>query len=121
MDIMPNSNKIINQLHETHGIIIATSRPENLTDVTIAWLKKHKFNYHDFVICDCTNGLTKASSLTNIDLLIDDDLKEVIAAGNNNIEAVLYNSPWNYSLKANNLFKRLNTWEEIYHYIKTIG
>lgn len=100
-----------------HEIIIITARDKNLyTDeykTTIQELKNNNICY-DKLICDFNKA--EICKRENIDLFIDDSVKNCSEVNELGIEILLFNSRIN--MKNKNSFYRVNNWKEIYEKIK---
>lgn len=103
--------KLANYFH----IAIATSRPKNIHELTKQWLNDNGFIYHSFMAHQVANSLAKKKSdlFIGADVVIDDDIREIITASSLAKVTCLFDSPWNHSINAKNLFYRCHNWDEI--------
>ncbi len=132
--------EILQKLTEDgHEIILITKRTNNLKNrnLTKKWLKKYGFKYQGLYLgCDKKGELCQA---LNIDLFIDNDKYNCLDAVEYNIPCILKGTKYNQietknkkdSVKHDSKtkkdskkpkesypFKRIESWEDIYKYIK---
>lgn len=116
LEVMEDAPKVINKLREKgHEIIFITKRRNHFKQrmYTKRWLKKNGITYDKLVMSAEDKG--KVVVEENIDLLIDDDVKNVkkaVAAGKRG-----FLMSTKYNLKEKKL-ERVNNWKEIYKKIK---
>ncbi len=103
--------KLANQFH----IVVATSRPVALHSETKEWLVDNGLAFHAFMSAqEADSTVAKKSDLYPMaEIVIDDDLKEVIAASDFTKVTCLLDAPWNHSINAQDRFLRCRDWHEI--------
>ena len=115
------SSKYINKLKKDGNEIYIISGRDNGEysdpyNMTINWLKEHNIPYDKLILTNAYKHQEKADICKEfgIDILIDDSINVCTKCSENNIECILFETP--YNLKENR-FNRLGSWEEIYNYI----
>jgi 5'(3')-deoxyribonucleotidase len=76
-------------LCQNHFVLVATSRPKEVEDLTFAWVSSN-FKFHDFC-----NTYGKSKSCLNVDLLIDDNLQNIKDFASSAGVGLLFSQPWN--------------------------
>ena len=116
-----DSSKYVNKLKEDgHEIYIISGRDNgeysDPVNMTIDWLKKYNISYDKIVLTNAYKHQEKADICIElgIDIMIDDSINVCTKCSDNNIECILFETPYN---KKENRFNRLSSWEEIYNYI----
>lgn len=109
----------INKLYqEGHQIIFITRRQKDLKTMlkTKKWLKNMGFRYHKLIL----GGERKDEICSNyqIDIFIDNDVKNVIEVSSEGILCVLKGTEFNRDEKD---FRRIESWDDIYDYIKEVN
>lgn len=109
----------INKLYqEGHQIIFITRRQKDLKTMlkTKKWLKNMGFRYHKLIL----GGEHKDEICSNyqIDIFIDNDVKNVIEVSSEGILCVLKGTEFNRDEKD---FRRIESWDDIYDYIKEVN
>jgi len=96
-------------------IVVATSRPANLYSKTKKWLVDNALTFHAFMSAQETDfTVAKKSDLYPMaEVVIDDDLREVIAASVFTKVTCLLDAPWNHSINAQGRFLRCRDWLDI--------
>lgn len=115
-----NANYYINKLSELgHEIIFITARSSyGFSDpygVSKEYLEKYDIHYDKLVVGALEKG--KVCSLENIDVFIDDNIKNCYNAENYNIDVWLFDNVFN---KQDNHFERVNDWEDVYNKIMNL-
>ena len=116
LDEVEDASKYINKLKDKgHTIIFVTKRSSNFKSkwYTKRWLKSKGIKY-DKIIFGSKNK-AEAMVKENIDLLIDDDIKNVKKALDLGKKAYLMDSRYNQEYKK---VERVTSWKEIYSKIK---
>ena len=105
----------LRQLVSRFHIVVATRRPSYLHDKTKKWLTDNGLVFHSFMSAhDGGSTVPEKSDLFRIaEAVIDDDLKEVIAASDFTKVTCLLDAPWNHSINAQDRFFRCRDWPEI--------
>lgn len=109
----------INKLYqEGNQIIFITRRQKDLKTMlkTKKWLKNMGFRYHKLIL----GGEHKDEICSNyqIDIFIDNDVKNVIEVSSEGILCVLKGTEFNRDEKD---FRRIESWDDIYDYIKEVN
>ncbi len=118
LDPVPGAVDYINELRKDGHKIYFITRRQNTFKVkgrTKKWLRNCGFSY-DKLIMACDHKGSKCEEL-GIELLIDNDEKNIASAEKHHINAILKGTPFNETDKYN----RIETWKEIYEYIKSKG
>ena len=117
-----NSSRYINKLKEDgNEIYIISGRDNgeysNPCDMTINWLKKYNIPYDKLILTNAYKHQEKAEVCKElgIDIMIDDSINVCKKCSDNNIECILFETPYN---KEEKRFNRINSWEEIYNYVR---
>lgn len=77
-------------LWRNHFVLVATSRPKEVEDVTFAWVSSN-FKFHEF-----RNTRGKSKSCLNANILIDDNLQNIEDFSDNTGVGLLFSQPWNH-------------------------
>ena len=107
---LPMAVEIVQQLFNQHQISIITARPLLFSDVTIEWLKHHKFNYHHIAL-NVENKLQECIR-SKVDVLIDDSPHYAEEFALVNKPVILYEQPYNLSVSNDYAFRASN-WIEV--------
>lgn len=110
--------KVIRKLKSEGNLIYLISyrgkfQYDNSLEVSKQWLKKNNILYDEIIIEEWDKG--KVCKNKQIDVFIDDEpvhLKQVYEQG---IDVIMYSTKYNNYC---NDFNRLNSWNDIYEYIK---
>ncbi len=96
-------------------IVVATSRPPELHGVTTKWLHDNGLLFDAFMSTSEEGPTAKVKSdlYPLAEAVIDDDLREVIAASASTRIACLLDAPWNHSINAEQRFLRCHDWAEL--------
>ena len=116
-----DSSKYINKLKNTGNEIYIISGRDNGEysdphNMTINWLKKYNIPYDRLILTNAYKHQEKADICNElgIDIMIDDSVNVCTKCSENNIECILFETPYN---KKEYRFNRLGSWKEIYDYI----
>lgn len=116
-----DSSKYINILKNTGNEIYIISGRDNGEysdphNMTINWLKKYNIPYDRLILTNAYKHQEKADICNElgIDIMIDDSINVCTKCSENNIECILFETPYN---KKEYRFNRLGSWKEIYDYI----
>ena len=116
-----DSSKYINKLKNTGNEIYIISGRDNGEysdphNMTINWLKKYNIPYDRLILTNAYKHQEKADICNElgIDIMIDDSVNVCAKCSENNIECILFKTPYN---KKEYRFNRLGSWKEIYDYI----
>lgn len=121
LDMVDNASYYIKKLKEDGNEIYIISGRDNGEysdpyNMTINWLKKYDIPYNELILTDAYKHQEKADICKEIgiDVMIDDSINVCTKCNENDIECILFETPFN---KNENRFNRLGSWEEIYNYI----
>ena len=116
-----DASRYVNKLKEDgHEVYIISGRDNgeysDPLNMTINWLKKYNISYDKLILTNAYKHQEKADICKElgIDIMIDDSINVCTKCSDNNIECILFETPYN---KKENRFNRLGSWEEIYNYI----
>ena len=114
-------SKYVNKLKEDGNELYIISGRDNGEysdpyNMTINWLKKYNIPYDKLILTNAYNHQEKADICKElgIDIMIDDSINVCLKCENNNIESILFETPYN---NKEDRFARLKSWENIYNYI----
>ncbi|HAB66949.1 MAG TPA: hypothetical protein DCE23_06235 [Firmicutes bacterium] len=114
LDPVEDAVDYVNQLRKDgHKTYLITRRENNFKTKsrTKKWLKNCGFTY-DKLIMGCAKKGEECEKL-GIDLLIDNDIKNIESAEHHKVKGILKGTPFNETTKYN----RIEDWKEIYKYI----
>ena len=124
-EAIENASKYINKLrNEGNEIYIISGRANgeytNPHDMTVNWLNKHNISYDKLILTNAYNAHEKTEVCLqyNIQFIIDDSTRVCIDAKKYGITPLLMDTPYNRKI---NDIKRVNSWKEIYNFIKKIN
>lgn len=116
-----DSSKYVNKLKEDGNEIYIISGRDNGEysdpyNMTINWLRKYNMPYDILILTNAYKHQEKADICKDlgIDIMIDDSINVCTKCSENNIECILFETPYN---KKAEKFNILRTWKEIYNYI----
>ena len=114
-------SKYIKELRQDgHYIIIISGRDNgeysNPYNMTIEWLKKYDIEYDKLILTNAYKHQEKADycKQNNIDIMIDDSIHVCEKCAENNIDCILFETPYN---KKENRFNKVSNWKELYKFI----
>lgn len=115
MQLIEGAAEGLAQLAIRFRIVVATNRPPDLYSKTKKWLVDNALTFHAFMSAQETDStVAKKSDLYPMaEVVIDDDLREVIAAYDFTKVTCLFDAPWNHSINAQGRFLRCRDWNEI--------
>lgn len=119
-----DSSEYINKLKNNGNEIYIISGRDNGEysdphNMTINWLNKYNIPYDKLNLTNAYKHQEKADICNEfgIDIMIDDSINVCTKCNENNIECILFETPYN---KKENRFNKLKNWKEIYNYINSI-
>ena len=117
-EIKPNAKNVINKLHdEGNKIIFITFRKgkyiKNPYELTKNWLDRNGVHY-DKIYAD-TGSKVDECIAEKVDLFIDDKESHCEEVSNAGVKVLLFTNAYNHDEKR---FRRVDTWDEVYKYIK---
>lgn len=115
MNVVEGAQNGLQRLAERFKIVIATSRPKELHETTKKWLRKNELYFDGFMSLERGSAMQgeKSDFYPFADAVVDDDLREVIAASFHTRTSCLFDAPWNHSINAQDRFRRCFGWEEV--------
>ena len=123
LDVIEGAKKYIEKLKEDgHTIVIITGRDNgeytNPYDMTKKWLKEKGVEYDKLILTDAyknnKHAKTEKCFENNIDIMIDDSIRNCRDCIENNITTLLMDTPYN---RAEKDITRVHNWKEIYEFI----
>ena len=118
LDVKEEANKYVTKLYdEGYEIIFITRRlgaffPSRKTK---KWLKENGFKYNDIVFDMVDKGAYCKKN--GIDLLVDNDFKNIDEALKYGVDAILMEDDNNKNIRK---YKKMKNWKEIYEYISGV-
>lgn len=119
MPVQPGSTGAMESLFREFHIVVATSRPVETQQATVAWLRKH-FKFHEFA---STRQVGKEN--LGLHVLVDDNLDNAKAFARSGGPALLFSQPWNQeedqefkTLALARKLVRCNGWSEVLQKIR---
>jgi len=116
--IKPHAREVINRLHDEGWkvIIISFRKDKYLTDpykLTIDWLKENDIHYDKVYV---NTGTKEDECIENgVTLFVDDKESHCEDVSKVGIDVLLFTNAYNHDEKR---FTRVNTWQDVYKYIK---
>ena len=123
LDVIEGAKEYIEKLKEDgHTIVIITGRDNgeytNPYDMTKKWLKEKRIEYDKLILTDAyknnKHAKTEKCFENNIDIMIDDSVRNCRDCIENNITTLLMDTPYN---RAEKDITRVHNWKEIYEFI----
>jgi len=103
---------------EGHRIFILTARSNNLIGVTEKWLKEKAIPYYQLLHL---NEGKKYQANVNLDVVVEDNLKDAIGWSKKVKNVLIYDHPWNQTKNVRKSVKRVYNWSDIYKEIKRLA
>ncbi len=115
MQLVEGAAEGLEKLATKFRIVVATSRPISLHSKTKKWLRDNGLDFHAFMSLHESHSTvaSKSDLYPMAEVVIDDDLREVIAASDFADISCLLDAPWNHSINAQGRFVRCSDWHEI--------
>lgn len=114
-------SKYIKELRQDGHLIFIISGRDNGEysdpyNMTIEWLKKYDIEYDKLILTNAYKHQEKADycKQNNIDIMIDDSIHVCEKCAENNIDCILFETPYN---KKENRFNKVSNWQELYEFI----
>lgn len=108
-------NKMYDEGIEIYFITYRTNKNPLVLDKTKRWLKEKGFKYHKLFMRSEDKG--KVCKDNDVSVFIDNTYSHIEDALNYGIEAILFDTIYNRDIDYD---KRMNSWEDIYKYIKEV-
>lgn len=112
----PGAIRGLARLRRNHGVMLVTSRPRDMMDVTKRWLSRRNIP-HDRLL-QFQEG-SKHRSEYPFDVFVDDHLREALALVGKVPHIILFDRPWNRSFNVAGHLKRAHSWGEIVSIVET--
>lgn len=125
---------VLRELKNNYRLIVVSSRPANLQQVSIEWINRHYPGiFEEIHFANMWNDranihlaylATKAEICQElkIDYLIDDQPKHCIGVANVGIPTILYGDyPWNRDDELPETVARAHTWRDVHQHFSKIG
>lgn len=113
IELKDDSQEYLRKLHnEGHEIIFITARSHTRPGQNEEYLKKHDIKYSKLI--EGAETKEKFAREEQIELFIDDSVKNCKEIKNVGIDVILFDAP--YNKKCEDL-RRVSSWKEIYEYI----
>lgn len=114
-------SKYIKELRQDGHLIFIISGRDNGEysdpyNMTIEWLKKYDIEYDKLILTNAYKHQEKADycKQNNIDIMIDDSIHVCEKCAENNIDCILFETPYN---KKENRFNKVSNWKELYKFL----
>ncbi|GEM_PF-4689914 len=118
LSILPHSQalKTLEKLREKFDLIILTNRVDRFRQSAIKWIERHLPGYFSKVLfsVDFPEGKQSKGAICAelaVELLVDDEPKNILSCVDHNIPVVIYDCPWNRKLHRD--IPRIKSLEEI--------
>ncbi len=121
IETIEGSMKGIDSLKD-HELFVITSRSDDIKQPSTDWLDKYFPNkFKDIIFTNSFNNnpnlkvVTKAEvgKKLGLKLMVEDAPSHAQNFAENGIKAILFDRPWNRSMKEHNLITRANNWEDV--------
>lgn len=119
LDPQPHAIESIKELSKNHEIYIITAREPETLDLSEKWLKNHEVPYKRLAFMK-EGDKHKFIQEDDLDIVIDDNLKEITNWIGIVPHIIVLDHPWNQSLNVKNYFYIAKDWKEIMSIIKKI-
>lgn len=114
--LIEGAKEAIDELSKEHLIYLVSARPID-RKITLDWLERKEIKYNELIFLE--EG-KKYQCNIDLDVFIDDNLKEIIKFIGKIKYLIIYDHPWNRCLNIKNKFQRVKNWKDILHYIKKL-
>jgi uncharacterized HAD superfamily protein len=108
----------IEKLRSQNDVVIITARQNEIKEMTLEWVQEYipgleKHTYFTNHLSRISKHVKKSEIALelNVDLLIDDQLRNAYDCAENGIKVLLYNQPWNQNLQLNKNITRVYSWK----------
>lgn len=116
LDVMSGAVEYLKLLKDKNKIILITARKID-ENITKEWLRKHSIPYDKIMFLEEGN---KFNCDIELDVMVDDNLKEIINCQSIAKKLIIYDHPWNQTYDVEKKFYRVKNWKEIYDLINKI-
>jgi len=108
----------LNTLSKKNKIIIATSRPPEVKDVTVKWLKKYRIPYDEIYFTLDEKHLLPKVLKYPFDYFLEDHPYFASKLADLGIRVLLFSYPWNEKVREHLKITRISGWKEVLDIIK---
>ena len=116
--VRPFALETLQWIYNNDDLYIVTARHINCTNVTKKWLAENHIQYKELYME--TGHKHQICEELKLDLLIDDSPMNAISVAEVGIPVLLFDQPYNHSLKEKEPIYRVYNWLEIYTYLKDL-
>lgn len=106
----PGAIRGLARLRRDHEVMLVTSRPRDMMDVTRRWLSRRNIP-HDRLL-QFQEG-SKHRSEHPFDVFVDDHLREALALVGKVPHIIVLDRPWNRTFNVAGVLKRARNWREV--------
>jgi len=100
-----------------HKIFILTARSKEFESITKDWLEHMGVRYFALFMLNMGG---KHLADVNLDLVVEDNLKEAVSLSRKVKNIFVFDHPWNRSFNVKGLFKRVYSWKNILDEIESL-
>lgn len=118
LDVVEGAREALAQLKANHKIVIITARPPQTFELTNRWLKRKRIPYNKLHYLIEGN---KHQTELELDVFVDDHLREIIRFCGKVKKLVVFDRPWNKSLNVLGLFERASSWKDVISIIESMS
>jgi len=115
----PKAVETIQKIAQNHEIYIITAREPETLDLSEKWLKNHNVPYSRLAFIK-EGDKHKFIEEHDLDVVIDDNMKEITNWIGVVPNILVFDHPWNQSLNIANSFTRVKNWDEIFEIIQKL-
>ncbi len=109
------NHRLYEKGHQVYFLTTRNYYPSIWMD-TLFWLDKKGFKFEE-MFHNLNLGKLPLIQTLGLEVLVDDDPKEIEEVSDKNIPCVIFDQPWNQEVNENLYVKRLSQWEWIVHYL----
>ncbi len=128
IEVMEGAEDGLKELQKSHELVIITSRPNEMKEKTMLWLKNKlpsvaiDIHFTNQVSRDNKGHKTKAEVCRElgVGLMIDDAPQYAIDCAGNGITTLLMERPWNRKLAEMERIHKVKNWNEIVSKVKKL-
>lgn len=120
LEVFSGAVAAINKIKKNHKLIIVTGRAKEISRDTDYWLTKHFsgcFNDIHFIRSEILKPEIESKyeicKKVGANIMIEDDDNNVRHFTEEGIKVILFDQPWNQSIKSSKSIARVNSWENI--------
>lgn len=113
---LPMAAEHVRVLFQRHHISVITARPSRFREVTVNWLERYGFPYHDIFFCE---DKLEVCATWGVDVLIDDGPHYAESFADAGKQVILLDQPYNLHVR-NELVYRASDWREVRGHIDAL-